>query len=193
MRKVVIVLTAVLGAASFGLLPVSAAPLKAARTVQIVGTDRFSPDEFFEITYRFATRHISVHSGDTVTWNNQTTDAHTVSVVSPDQVPKTVDQVNNCAICNQFQAAHLPGGPPPQGTPVFILDDLKPASPPAKFDSTGDSLLIAPNPNPFGIPASASAQITAPAGHTLNYICTFHPWMQATIRVVADDEDAGDS
>jgi hypothetical protein len=185
-------LTALLGAAGFGLLPASAAPLPASKTVQIVSAERFSPDEFFEITYRFATRRISVHQGDTITWRNQTTDAHTVSVVSPDQVPKTVDQVNNCAICNDIQAAHFPNGAPPQGTPVFILDNLKPANPPARFDSPGDSLIVAPAVNPFGLPNSASAQVTASPGQTLNYICAFHPWMQASIRVVGEDEDAGD-
>ena len=66
-RKVLIGLTTVVSATCFGLLPVSAAPLPAARTVEIIGGERFSPDEFFEITYHFATRRIAVHQGDTVT------------------------------------------------------------------------------------------------------------------------------
>jgi plastocyanin len=190
MHKFWIVLIGAFSAAGFGLLPVSAERLDAPKTVQIVGSERFSPDEFFEITYRFATRRISVHKGDTVIWNNQTNDGHTVSIVSPGQVPKTVDQVNNCDVCNQLSAAHFPNGFPPQGTPVVFLDDLKPGSLPAKLDSVGDSLLIAP-PG-VGFPTSVSAQVTAPVGQTLNYICAFHAWMQGSIRVIADDQDAGD-
>jgi len=158
--------------------------------VQIVGTERFSPDEFFEITYRLATRRITVHKGATITWNNQTNDGHTVSIVTLDQVPKTVDQVNNCAICNDMIAAHFPNGVPPQGAPVLALDDLKPANPPARFDGPGDSIVIAP-PG-VGAPTASSAQITAAAGQTLRYICAFHPWMQGSIRVVADNDDIGD-
>jgi hypothetical protein len=191
MHKLWIVLIAAFSAAASGLLPVSAERLEAPRpvqTVQIIGGERFSPNEFFEVTYRFGTRRISVHRGDTVVWNNQTNDGHTVSIVSPDQVPKTVDQVNNCDVCNQITAAHFPNGFPPQGAPVPILDDLKPASPPAKLDSVGDSILIAP-PG-VGFPTSTSAQVTAPVGQTLNYICIFHAWMQGTIRVIPDDEDS---
>ena len=35
--------------------------------------------------------------------------------------PKTVDQVNNCAICNPIVADHFPNGFPPQGQPVPFL------------------------------------------------------------------------
>ena len=188
MRRLFLVLTAVLGSAGFGLLPANAAPLHTPKTVQIVGGDSFEPDEFFSITFRFAPRRISVHTGDAVTWNNQTTDVHTVSIVNRDQVPRTVAQVNNCPVCNDFIAAHTPNGPPPQGQPVLVLDDFKPANPPARFDSPGDSVLIPPpglGPGPRVNGRRDCARQT-----TLNYLCAFHPWMQGTIRVVGDADDA---
>jgi plastocyanin len=46
------------------------------------------------------------------------------------------------------------------------------------LDRDGDSLLIAPRRG-----ASASAVVSAPAGTTLYYVCTIHPWMQGTIKV----------
>jgi plastocyanin len=187
MRRLLIALTAALGSAGFGLLPASAAPVHTPKTVQIVGTQTFSPDEFFSITFRFTPRRIAVHTGDAVTWNNQTTDVHTVSVVSRDQVPRTIDQVNNCPVCNELIAAHTPNGPPPQGQPVLVLDGFKAANPPAKFAGPGDSALIPP-PG-LGLPTSVTGTITAPAGTTLNYLCAFHPWMQATIRVLGEADN----
>jgi hypothetical protein len=61
MRRLLIALTAALGSAGFGLLPASAAPVHTPKTVQIVGTQTFSPDEFFSITFRFTPRRIAVH------------------------------------------------------------------------------------------------------------------------------------
>lgn len=166
-----------------------AVPALAPKTVDIVGEEKLSPDEFFMITYRFATRHLTVQQGATVTWQNKTNDGHTISVVAAADVPRTTAQVDNCGICNTIQAAHFPNGFPPQGVPVLFVDDFKAGVPPARFDSIGDSLIVAP-PG-MGLPTSVSAQITAPAGTTLNYICAFHPWMQATLRVVPPDEDGG--
>ncbi|MBV8718437.1 MAG: hypothetical protein JO020_34555 [Chloroflexi bacterium] len=148
--------------------------MPAPKQVHILGKESFDPDEFFTITYHFTPRHIDVVQGQTVTWDNQTTDAHTISVLAPSDVPKTVDQVNNCAICNQIQADHFPNGFPPQGQPVLFLDNFNAGNLPARFDSVGDSLLTPP-PG-LGLPLSVSASITAPVGIELHYICAFHPW-----------------
>ncbi len=162
-------------------------PRLEARTVQIVGSEEFSPDEFFSITYRFATRHLTVQQGATVTWDNKTNDVHTVSVVAPADLPRTTAQIDNCSVCNQLMGVHFPNGFPPQGAPVLFVDDFKAGQPPARLDSVGDSILVAPPGQ--GFPTTSSAQITAPVGSTLNYMCMFHPWMQATLHVVAADED----
>jgi plastocyanin len=186
MRTLFIAIIAALAAAGVGLLPANAAPASPGKTVQILGMESFQPDEFFSITYRFTPRHLSVRSGQLTTWNNQTTDAHTVSIVSPADVPKTVDQVNNCGICTQLQAAHFPNGAPPAGQPVLVLEDFKPASPPAHFDAAGDSVVVPP-PG-LGLPLSVTAIVSAPAGTELRYICAFHPWMQGTIRVLSPSD-----
>lgn len=191
MNKLLVGLSAAATSAVLSLGTASAAPIEAPaarpRTVEIVGGSFFSPDEFFTETFRFTPRRLTVQHGATVTWDNKTTDGHTISVVASADVPKTADQVMNCAICNQVAAAHFPNGFGPQAQPVLFLDDFKPGTLPAKFDSVGDSLLVAP-PG-IGAPTSVSAQITAPAGTTLNYICAIHPWMQATIRVTTADDD----
>ena len=160
----------------------SASAALAAKRVHIIGKESFDPDAFFTITYRLTPRHLDVVQGQSVTWDNQTTDGHTVSVVSPSDVPKTVDQVNNCAICNQIVADHFPIGFRPQGQPVPFLDDCKPDNLPAKFDGLGDSLVVPPPGQ--GLPLSVSSTITAPPGTELQYICAFIPWMEGTIRVV---------
>jgi len=191
MRTLFIAIIATLTAAGVGLLPANAASATSGKTVQIVGTESFQPDEFFSITYRFTPRHVSVHSGQPITWNNQTTDGHTVSIVSLADVPKTVNQVNNCGICNQLQAAHFPNGAPPTGQPVLVLEDFKPANPPAHFDAPGDSVVVPP-PG-LGLPLSVTAIVTAPAGSELSYICAFHPWMQGTIRVLPPSDPDTDN
>ena len=81
-----------------------------------------------------------------------------------------MDQVNNCAICNQINNAHLPNGSPPHSVPVFVLDDLKRASPPASLTAQVTRYWVAPSGNPFEYPTSVSAQVTAPEGQTLNYV-----------------------
>ena len=100
MLRVVVSVAAATSAAivAFSSANAAPAPVPAPKQVHILGKESFDPDEFFTITYHFTPRHIDVVQGQTVTWNNQTTDAHTISVLAPSDVPKTVDQVNNCAI-----------------------------------------------------------------------------------------------
>jgi hypothetical protein len=47
--------------------------------------------------------------------------------------------------------------------------------------TVGDSSIIAPSGQPGG---SRTIVITAAPGTVLHYICTIHPWMQATIIVL---------
>ena len=175
---------AAFSAAVMGLVPVAAAPAHSTRTVQILGEERFSPDEFFTQTFRFTPRKIRVQTGALVTWNNHTTEVHSISVVNHDQLPRMVQQVTDCGACGPFFAAHFPAGP--GSPPVLVLDDFKPATGQPTLDNPSDSLLIAP-PG-LGLPTSVSATVTAPAGTTLDYVCIFHPWMQASIQVIRADE-----
>jgi plastocyanin len=193
MRKLLIAVSATFGAAVLSLAPAGAAADRPGKTVLIVGEETFKPNEFMLATFRYKPGNIRVREGATVTWDNRTTDAHTVSVVTESDIPKTIEQVTNCAVCGKYIHAHAPNGPPPQGTIFPILHDFKPAQPPAKLESPGDSILIAP-PG-FGFPTSGSAQITAPAGTTLHYLCAFHAWMIGSIHVITsegDDDQRGD-
>jgi plastocyanin len=131
MHILVSTVVAALCLAAFTVGSVSAAPNSIDKAVHIVGGETFSPDEFFSITYHFTPRRTRVHRGDNITWENQTTDGHTVSVVTREQLPKTVQQIDNCSVCNDLLAAHFPNGFPPQGTPVLVLDDFKATTAPA--------------------------------------------------------------
>ena len=139
------------------------------RTVRAAGSEQFVPNAKIMATLRFTPGPLSVKQGETVTWENTTPgEPHTISVVAAGDVPSTIDDVFNCAICNTFLAAHVPD---PNGPPVPVVNAGGPG-----LDAPGDSLLLFPD-------ASISETISAPAGSTLHYICAIHPWMQGTIKV----------
>lgn len=194
MRIVVRTVAVAVSLAAFSVGPVSAAPSPTPsateKTVRIVGEEKFSPDEFFSITYRFNPRRTRVHQGDTITWDNQTNDGHTVSVVTRAQLPKTVQQIDNCSACNDLLAAHFPNGFPPQGAPLLVLDDFKATTAPARFDSVGDSVIVAPPGS--GFPTRVAVNVSALPGTTLDYMCAFHPWMQGSIQIVASNDSIED-
>ena len=99
MRTLVTTVAAALSLAAFSVGPVSAAPgpspVATDKRGHIVGEEKFGPDEVFSITYGFTPRRIRVHQGSSITWDNQTGDGHSVSVVTHDQLPRTVQQVDN--------------------------------------------------------------------------------------------------
>jgi plastocyanin len=194
MRILVSTVAGALCLAAFSVGQVSAAPSQTPgatdKTERIVGEEKFSPDEFFTVTYRFAPRRIRVRQGGTITWDNQTNDGHSVSVVTREQLPRTVQDVNNCNVCNDLLAAHFPNGFPPQGAPVLVLDDFKATTAPARFDSLGDSVIVAPPGVPG--PTRVSVVISAAPGSTLDYLCAIHPWMQGRIQVVARGDNTDD-
>ena len=139
------------------------------RTVLAAGSEQFVPNAKIMATLRFTPGPLSVKQGETVTWENTTPgEPHTISVVAAGDVPSSIDDVFNCAICNTFLAAHFPD---PNGPPVPVVNAGGPG-----LDAPGDSLLLFPD-------ASISDTISAPAGSTLHYICSIHPWMQGTIKV----------
>jgi hypothetical protein len=103
-------------------------------------------------------------------------DPHTVTIADQADLPQTIEQGDACfepgGLCIETLEAHDPG-----------LDEL----PPFNFvvntggpglDARGDSLLFG---GPFA--QSVEAQVTAPAGSTLYYLCVIHPWMQGRINV----------
>ena len=155
-----------------------------ARSVTIMGTEHFVPNALINADFRFSPGPLTVKSGDSVTWTNQTTDGHTISIV-PSQ-PATVGDVFMCGapntVCAPILQCHFPagfgqGGPPPAINP-FCGNAAN-----GELKVVGDSFLIPP-PG-IGPPSlqTITAKITAPAGTTLLYMCVIHPWMQGSIAV----------
>jgi plastocyanin len=152
---------------------------QATKTVQVRGGDTLNPGQFIKNNFHFQPKNISVTSGSVVRWVDNDEDAddpHTVTIADQADLPQTIEQGDACfepgGLCIQTLEAHDPG-----------LDEL----PPFNFvvntggpglDARGDSLLFA---GPFA--PSVEAQVTAPAGSTLYYLCVIHPWMQGRINV----------
>jgi plastocyanin len=152
---------------------------QATKTVEVRGGDTLNPGQFIKNNFHFQPKNISVTSGSVVRWVDNDKDAddpHTVTIADQADLPQTIEEGDACfapgGLCIETIAAHDPG-----------LDEL----PPFNFvvntggpglDARGDSLLFA---GPFA--QSVEAQVTAPAGSTLYYLCVIHPWMQGRINV----------
>lgn len=142
-------------------------------TVRTMGTEVVKPNISVFSDFRFSPGPTTIKSGDTVTWVEKTGDTHTITLATQNQLVKTFSDFigGTCPACtaaiNAALAGHFGTTPP---TPVLDPDGN------GKFDSPGDSLLLAPS-------GSVSAQINVPAGTTLYYFCAIHPWMQGTINV----------
>ena len=94
------------------------------------------------------------------------------------QLPKTPDQVNNCAVCQKYATPHLknPKAEPGPSNPIIHWVLNKGA---AGLDEVGDSVAIQPDPKHKSI----SVKVSAAAGTTLYFVCAVHPWMQGKIVV----------
>jgi plastocyanin len=152
---------------------------QATKTVQVRGGDTLNPGQFIKNNSHFQPKNISVTSGSVVRWVDNDEDAddpHTVTIADQADLPQTIEQGDACfepgGLCIETLEAHDPG-----------LDELPPfnfvvnAGGPG-LDARGDSLLFG---GPFA--QSVEAQVTAPAGSTLYYLCVIHPWMQGRINV----------
>ena len=142
-----------------------------AQLVRTKGDERVVPNAMVQATLRFTPGKIKVQSGESVTWihDDFTTAPHTVTVV--EEFPEaTLDAVFACGApggpCDVALTAHFATFPP---TPVVE------AGAPG-LDAPGDSLFLADD-------QSITANVTAPSGTTLRYLCAIHPWMQGEIAV----------
>jgi plastocyanin len=128
---------------------------------------------------------VTVTSGSMLTFamGNQNTDPHTLTIVPQAKLPRTADDIDQCAtllfsLCRQYGAPHLKNPKAPLGpsNPIahFVLNKGQPG-----LDSVGDSIAIVPTPATYTI----TVPVSAPAGTTLYFICTLHPWMQGKIIV----------
>ncbi len=178
-RRAGLVLALALFGASFGAVTPARASDVAARVTTFENFRYIpGPGGGLVLNWGFSPAHLRVPSGSTVAFANlsgkQSGEAHTVSVLSADRVPRTVLDVLTCGapgtVCFDILKAHDPNGD--QQPPFTLLVNKgKPG-----LDQDGDSRLLLPG-------ATSYAKISAPAGTTLHYICAIHAWMQATISV----------
>jgi hypothetical protein len=145
--------------------------------VFIKGNESVVPNAYLKIGFHFVAGTVPIRSGGTVTLTNLTADGHTLSIVNRSQVPHTIKQIENCAICGAIAKSHGINfeGPPTGGPPPIRL--VNAGSP--GFNAPGDSVIIGPK----GRGGPVSFKVTAKPGTVLNFICAFHPWMQGRFLV----------
>jgi plastocyanin len=136
--------------------------------VKLVGEETFEANALIQSTFRFSPERLFPHTGDRVHWvdRDQADQPHTVTIVKPRQLPSSADEAFTCGPCNKAIDAHFSGGPP-----KLRVNFGEPG-----LDRAGDSLLILPDER-------ISANVSAPAGTKLYYVCAIHPWMQGKLVV----------
>jgi plastocyanin len=174
--------SALLGASSLAVAGSAAAaggkgkgPAKA--KIVVKGSESVKPNVYLNNTFHFVAGTVPIRSGGTVTLTNMTEDAHSLSIVQQSQVPRTIKQVQNCAVCGAILQSHgiNPEGPPVAGPPPIRLVDHGAAG----FDTPGDSILVGPK----GRGGPVTFKVTARPGTTLSFICALHSWMQGRFLV----------
>jgi plastocyanin len=144
--------------------------------IVIKGGESFKPNAYIKDTMHFLAGTVTVRSGATVTLTNATKDEHTLSIVKAAQLPRTVNQIENCGVCGEIAKSHgVNPSAPPSGPPPIPLVNVGAAG----FDKPGDSTVIGPK----GHGSQVSFTVTAPAGTTLSFMCAIHPWMQGRFLV----------
>jgi plastocyanin len=157
--------------------PAVAAPAPSKATLKAVGKVEFKPNRYVKEGMRFDKDVLTIKSGGTLTLVDKTGAPHSFSLVKKGQVPRTMEQLQECfgpGPCDDLFVAH--GAIDPE-----TGEERDPTTPlvnvgKAGFDQPGDSVVIAPK-------QKTKVKITAKKGTTLYYICGVHPWMQGKIVV----------
>jgi len=136
--------------------------------VLVLGNETFEPNVLIQATLRFAPERSYPHTGERVRWVDEdaSEDPHTITIVRRSQLPREIGEVFACAACNEALEAHFSTDPPTFRVNVGA----------AGLDQPGDSLLLLPG-------ESIGAQVSAPAGTNLSFLCAIHPWMQGRLVV----------
>lgn len=138
------------------------------------------PNRYVKDKMRFNKDVYVVKSGGTVTLKltQPQEGPHSFSVVRPKDEPKSGKAAFNCKVCNKLMKAHGVD-PNENGPPKFqYLDDGTGQNTPPNLDKPGDSGITGPNKGD-----TAKFNVTAKPGTTLHFMCIFHPWMQAKVKV----------
>jgi plastocyanin len=173
---VVAVLGAVLLALGGSALGASKSKGPAKAKIVIKGEGSFKPNAYIKDSVHFVAGTVAVRSGATVTLTNTTRDEHTLSIVKRPQLPRTINQIENCSVCGEIAKSHgVDPNAPPSGPPPIPLVNVGAVG----FDQPGDSIVIGPK----GHGSQVTFKITASPGTTLSFMCAIHPWMQGRFLV----------
>jgi hypothetical protein len=149
-------------------------------TVKQAYSLKMKPNRYIQDGMRWDKDVYRIKKGGTLTLvaNKLQEGPHTLSVVTRKQLPKNAKQAFNCKICNRLGEAHGVD-PNSEGPPKFqFLDDGKGQDAPPDLNKPGDSAIVGLKKG-----EKIRMKVTAKAGKTLNFVCGFHPWMQAKVKV----------
>jgi hypothetical protein len=176
-----------LGAAVFSAVLLSAAgsalgaggkgPAKA--KILIKGGSSFKPNAYIKDSVHFDAGTVIIRSGGKITVKNTSSEPHTLSIVKGSQLPRSLQQIENCSVCAAIGKSHgVNSEGPPTGPPAPPSHPLVNVGP-VGFGTPGDSVAI----GPAGPGGQVSFKVTARPGTTLNFMCVIHPWMQGRFLV----------
>jgi plastocyanin len=162
--------------------------------VKVVDTSAIKINKYFQMGMHFSPGKVTVQSGCKLTFEYDPSmpaamlamaDPHTLTIASASQLPKTVDQVENCMAACGPALGHLknPKDPEEAGSPDnpiihWVLHAGK-ATTQMTIGAVGDSIAI----DPSKAHRKITVTVTAAAGTTLHFLCAVHPWMQGEIVV----------
>jgi plastocyanin len=146
-------------------------------TQKVVGGGKFVPNRSVADTQHFRKDKITIAKGGTITLVDTTKQPHTFSLVTKNQVPRRLSDVDACferGACGRLAVEHGAINPD-------TGEEQEPTTPrvnkgKAGFNQPGDSVLIPPG-------GRTKVQVTS--GQALYYICAIHPWMLGAINAPA--------
>ena len=136
--------------------------------IRVVGQEDFEQNALVFSTFRFDPERSFPHQGERVRLldaDRSTGAPHTLTIVRRGQLPTSFDELFACPACQRALDAHFATDPPTAR--VGLTDGL---------NAPGDSMLIFEG-------QAIGAQVTAPAGSVMSFVCAFHPWMQGRLVV----------
>jgi plastocyanin len=173
---------AALGVSALAIGPAAAAtkpkPKPAKNTIEARGTLKVKINGYIQDAQSFFPGTITVKPGTTITLRNKSAGGapHSLSLLRKSALPKTGDEIMNCAACGPLMGAHQ-ADPNTGEVKVPVVDVGAPG-----FDTmgdaqnAGDSIFLPPQ-------GKVTFKVTAKKGSTLHFFCAIHPWMQGTIKV----------
>jgi hypothetical protein len=147
----------------------------------VAPTPKFEINRFVQSTLRWDKDVYKVASGGTLHVVNLAADEgpHTFTVVAKSDLPRTLNTLLQCSICEKLGKAH--GADPNSNAPPkfpFLENGVGQKKPPL-VDKPGDSGVTGMGKKGESI----NLKVTAPAGTKLYFLCLIHPWMQAEVDV----------